>query len=122
MTKAEDEAKAAAEAKAAEEDKAKAAEERKAAKSDDGGKNLSSDPNKDVSKPIAIDHGKTPQYIKDQQKQAEEDAKNGDTPMQMRPEAHVNKEQEDAPAVAHDPLNPHLSDNAPKGGTLPPAG
>lgn len=120
MTKAEDEKKAA---------EAKAAEEAKQAKASQGdkqaeGRNMSSDPNKDPSKPIEADHGEEPEYLKRQREEQEKAAKDpmGDTPVQMRPDAHVNEVDEDAPKVAIDPLNPEMSPNAPQGGTLPPAG
>lgn len=80
---------------------------------------LSSDPNKDPSKPSKFDHGETPQYLKDQQKAREAAAKD---PWGLTPDQHRGEPAKtEGTAFAVDGLNPHTDLNEHiVGGTLPP--
>ena len=94
-------------------------------KSPDEGIQLSSDPNKDPSKPSVLDHGEESELNRKLRERQEEIANDPLLliPAQMREGVDPGKaddERSEAPSRV-DPLNPALSQEPPKGGTLPPA-
>lgn len=91
-------------------------------------KQLSSSEDKDPTKPSEVDHGETPDYVKEREEKLEESMKDpgGTTPAQQRPDkqpddAFIGDEPRPISGIAPQETTNDTVEDPQVGGTLPPA-